>query len=279
MRRGLLMAIALTLFGLAAPVLACGEPESPCAVPLGDYQVLLPDAEPPAQGYPLVVHLHGYGQSGRNVVGDARLTGPLGARGYALLAPNGLPGRDGRPTGWTFGNLRPGGRDEAAFLRQVLADATERLPIDRRRVLLSGFSIGGSLVWYLACTDPSIATAYAPLAGGFWRPHPKACEGPAPLLHTHGWTDLTVPLEGRHLRFGIAQGDIPAGLALWRETNNCEKLQPDGFTTGTTFWRRHWTSCDQPLTLALHQGGHGMPDAWPDLALDWLETVAKEKSK
>lgn len=274
MRRLLKAAIVATLLAMAAPAGACGEADAGCAVPLGSYHAITPAGSPPASGWPVVVHLHGYGQSGRQVIGDERLTTRLLARGYALLAPNGLAGADGRPSGWSFGNLRPEARDEAAFLRQILDDARVRLPIDRRRLLLTGYSIGGSLAWYIACEDPALATAYAPLAGGFWRPHPGRCAGPAAILHTHGWRDLTVPFEGRRLRPDLAQGDIAAGLALWRVTNRCQTFQPDGFSGDAGFWQRHWTRCDAPLSLALHAGGHELPEAWPDLALDWLEAVA-----
>ena len=94
----------------------------------------------------------------------------------------------------------------------MLDDAEKRFNIDRDRVLMTGYSIGGSNVSYLACREPEIAAAFAPVAGGFWRPHPEDCAGPVKLLHTHGWRDQTVPLEGRPLgetpNGRVEQGDI-----------------------------------------------------------------------
>ena len=166
-------------------------------------------------------------------------------------------------------------RDELAFVEQVLADAEGRFHIDRARVLLTGFSVGGSLVWYLACQAPGEFAAYAPVAGGFWEPPPTHCAGPVKLLHTHGWRDETVPLEGRQLRPGLAQSDIFAGLKIWRAVNGCAGERPDRLTVDGPFWRRAWTRCTagSALELILHPGVHEVPDAWPTLALDWFEAV------
>ena len=108
--------------------------------------------------------------------------------------------------------------------------------------MITGYSIGGSIASYLACWEPELGAAFAPVAGGFWRPHPEDCAGPVKLLHTHGWRDQTVPLEGRPIRdTGIKQGDIYQTLALWREENGCAKYRADKFITDGPFWRRIWT--------------------------------------
>ena len=91
-------------------------------------------------------------------------------------------------------------------------------------MVLGGFSIGGSMTSYLACAAPEAFDAYLPVSGGFWRPHPTECVGPVRLLHTHGWTDTTVPLEGCVVRVedindpnGFVQGDIFYTLGMWCE--------------------------------------------------------------
>ena len=184
---------------------------------LGAYRVALPDRPAPPSGHPAVMFFHGAGGSAQ-ALGNAAMVDAFIARGYAVIAPDGLPRPGSRfGPGWSFHPLRAKLRDERAFAREVLDDAAARFGVDRNRILLSGFSIGGSLVWYLACADPGLAAAYAPVAGAFWRPHPEmgSCAGPVRLLHTHGWRDETVPLEGRPLRGGeILQGDVFHGLEI-----------------------------------------------------------------
>ena len=122
----------------------------------------------------------------------------------------------------------------------------------------------------------------ARVGGNFWRPHPTACEGPVKMLHTHGWTDGTVPLEGRVLRGdnsrdpeALIQGDIFHALRIWRETNRCHQLKADRFETTGVFMRRAWDRCapNSALEFALFPGGHVIPKGWADMALDWFEAL------
>lgn len=274
-RRALsLTALGWLTMGGAAEAADCGAPEKPCDVPLGQYNVAAPPWHQGDVPRPVVVHFHGAGSSGADVVRNAALVDPIVGRGYVVIAPTGLthPGRSGGS--WSFGN-RPPLRDELVFVRQALNDAVPRFHLDREHVLLTGFSVGGSLVWYLACQAPDEFAAYAPVAGGFWVPQPSSCAGPVKLLHTHGWRDQTVPLEGHPLRPSVAQSDIFAGLALWRSVNGCVGERPDTFDTDGPFWRRAWNDCTPSTTLelALHQGGHEIPEGWPTLALNWFESV------
>jgi polyhydroxybutyrate depolymerase len=154
--------------------------------------------------------------------------------------------------------------------------------IDPDKILLSGFSIGGSMTSYLACAAPDSFPAYAPIGGSFWRPHPTGCEGDVRLLHTHGWSDGTVPLEGRLLRGtdindvgALAQGDVFHAMEIWRAANDCVHLKADRFDTSGPFWRRAWDRClpGSALELALFPGGHVIPKGWAKMALDWFENL------
>ncbi|MBJ6371062.1 alpha/beta hydrolase family esterase [Sedimentitalea arenosa] len=269
-------AVALALTAVATMAQArCGpEPEAACSVAGGEYHVILPPE--PTDAIPVVVFLHGWNSNGRNVSNNRALVEPILARGYAVLAPSGsrIIG-DGAGRGWNF---YPGweGRNEAGFLENAVTDAADRFGLDRARVLLAGFSGGGFMVNYIACQSPDAFTAYAPVAGGFWRPHPTDCTGPVRLFHTHGWSDTTVPIEGRYLgnkRF--QQGDIFAGLEIWRAANRCPDEKPSGYSETGPFLRRAWSGCaaDSALEFALFPGGHRIPDGWADMALDWFEEI------
>ncbi|MGF1627249.1 MAG: alpha/beta hydrolase family esterase, partial [Alphaproteobacteria bacterium] len=151
----------------------CGGADAPCTVDGGAYFVALP--EQPA-GAPAVVYLYGYGGSGVRTMGNAGFLAPFTGRGYAVLVPEALPMRPGEPRAWSF---RVGDyaspRDDVAFIRAAIDDAAGRFGLDRGRVLVAGFSIGGSMTWDIACLAPDTAAAYAPVAGGFWDPLPDAC--------------------------------------------------------------------------------------------------------
>ncbi len=284
MRAGIVGAAWLAISPASAALAdnACGGAQTPCAVALGSYHAALPDG--PAQPRPAVLFFHGAGGSGASILERTSLLRPFVNAGYVVIGVNGLmrPG-NAFGTGWSFRPESPAHRDELAYAGQVLDDAARRFAIDRRRVLVSGFSIGASQVWYLACQQPALGAAYAPIAGGFWRPHPAACAGPVDLLQTHGWRDRTVPLEGRPLRGGeLMQGDIFEGLQLWRTVDGCGAVRPDSFETGAVFWRRSWTSCasGRELALALHPFDHDdVPKAWAEMARAWFEGRLKARGE
>lgn len=264
---------ALTAGGASA---ACGPDEAPCAVEGGDYHAVAPDG--PVEG--AVVFLHGWGSSGQ---GSLRMTGMVrtfNKRGYVVIAPNGSPrqGRSGRS--WSFHPDRPAPRDVHGFLDAVRQDALARFGVDPGRILLAGFSIGGSMAAYVACFHPEMFAAYAPVGGNLWRPHPADCKGPVKMLHTHGWSDAVVPLEGRLIRGASArdpdafvQGDVFAAMEIFRRANGCTNHDPDRFETAVPYWRRVWENCSPgtALELALHSGGHSMPSGWAEMAIDWFE--------
>jgi polyhydroxybutyrate depolymerase len=129
---------------------------------------------------------------------------------------------------------------------------------------------------YVACAAPGYFAAYAPVAGGFWRPHPEACAGPVRLFHTHGWMDQTVPLEGRQIHEGFVQGDVFATLEIWRRTLDCGNRYPDAASVNDGLWLRSWTDCAAggELMAVLHTGGHSVPVGWAEMALDWFERPA-----
>ncbi|MFN3643677.1 MAG: alpha/beta hydrolase family esterase [Gemmobacter sp.] len=268
-----LAALALVMLGAGAAAAGCGDAAAACTVAGGAYHIALPGA--PA-GAPAVMFLHGAGGSGATVLRHAGMVAAMRARGYAVIAPDGMA-RAGRfGAGWSFHPGVPGARDEAAFLQAVAADAAGRFGIDRARVLLAGFSVGGSMTSYVACAVPGAFAAYAPVGGGFWRPHPGHCAGPVRLFHTHGWRDTTVPLEGRILGGGaIAQGDIFRGLEIWRAANGCTQMRPDGFRQTGPFLHRVWTACapGSALEFALHPGAHAVPEGWAPMVLDWFEAL------
>lgn len=275
-RKLLAVTMLLPLTVVGRPALAsCGPQPEPCQIDGGQYHLAIPESG--SRGAPVMVFLHGFGGSGKGTIGNKRVVDPLLARGWAVIAPEGMR-RDGDgPQYWRFRTDWPG-RDDTAFLQDVVANAASEYGIDTDRVILAGFSNGAFLVNYLACATPDSFAAYAPVSGGFWRPQPASCAGPVKLFHTHGWSDSTVPIEGRKLRNGaFQQGDIFAGLEVWRAANGCTDEKPSAFSETGPFLRREWMKCDpdSALELAIWSGGHTVPAGWSDMTLDWFEAVTQ----
>ncbi|WP_254054534.1 PHB depolymerase family esterase [Roseovarius sp. EL26] len=269
--------LATLVMGLvfSNPAIAgCMDHDTACQIAEGEYHIAVPERATKGN-QPVVVFLHGYGSHGGNTINNENLIMPMLERGYVVIAPSGLPRENGPGSSWAFlpGDDR---RDELAFINAVLDDVKSKVSIDRTQVLLAGFSEGAFMTSYIACQTPEAFAAYAPLAGGFWRPHPAQCAGPVRLLQTHGWSDGTVPIEGRPLAGGkYLQGDIFQTLQIWREANACDQMRADVRTTDGPYWRRVWTHCTpgSALEFALHEGSHNLPESWADMALNWFEKL------
>lgn len=240
-----------------------------CQVASGRYRIILPSgAKTERPG--AIMYFHGYRGSAAETLADAGLVAAADRLGVALIAP------DGAARSWSFPGSPARHRDEFRFVSQVLDDAVARFRLDPSRILASGFSQGGSMVWYLACRMPSRFAAFAPIAGAFWEPLPDGCAGERPpLIHVHGTSDPTVPLAGRALRQGYRQGDLFRSLAI---------LAPGGCTAALTEAARTnpaperlscriAAGCGGParLELCLHGGGHVVDPAWVERA--WRLTV------
>ncbi|MEM9781523.1 MAG: polyhydroxybutyrate depolymerase [Pseudomonadota bacterium] len=280
-------ALAILLAAAAAPRSAAACPgEGACQVDGGSYILDLPQSAATGgetgQGVPALMYLHGWGASAAGVMtGRAAMREILQSRGYALIAPQGMPRAGRTQNDWSVEDRIEHPRDDLAFFDAVLEDAARR-GVDRDRVLLAGFSRGGSMVWDVACKAPGLVRGYAPIAGAFWEPLPReGCAGPVVLFHTHGWADTVVPLEGRPIGKVMMQGDVFAALKIMRETLGCAGRQPDQRESAadTQRWTRSWQRCAAGrIDLMLHPGSHVVPGDWTELALDWFEDRLAEGS-
>lgn len=253
---------------------ACGGAERPCTLENGFYHTALPD-EP--AGAPVVLWLHGYGGKAARAARPKGLARSFTARSYVFVAPQGLPD-PARPDqrDWNVADGQDQPRDDVAFLGAVLDDVAARFATDPDRVLLAGFSRGASMAWDFACAQPGRVTGVAAVSGGFWEPMAPTCAGPVNLFHTHGFSDRTVPLEGRKVSWGgvaFHQGNILKGIDVWRAANGCFGAADENLTEGGV-WEKRWNGCrNGSLILRLWPGGHAIPKGWSGAVLDWFDTL------
>lgn len=96
-----------------------------------------------------------------------------------------------------------------AFLEQIIADLGDRYCIDRERIFIAGFSMGGFFTNQIACAHSDWFRAFAPVAGG----GPQACAQSnvqSAIMVQHGTADPIVELSS-----GEGSRDF------WLEQNGC----------------------------------------------------------
>lgn len=253
----------------------CGTEDTPCQVGKLSYRVVLPEAAPEP---PAVIYLHGYGATANSAVNLSGLAAAFTDRGIAFIAPNGQVDIDNpKVLDWGVHDGYRWPRDDLAALEQIKEDAIARFDLNADRILLAGYSRGGSLVWDKACTDHSFAFAYASASGAFWEPMWRRCSGPVHMHHSHGFADRTVPLEGRFVTFGdydFEQGSVLKSIEFLTRTNGCGQMANSVSTEGAT-WRKKWSKCqDGSVTLALGPHGHGRQPGWAGAVADWFLEIS-----
>jgi polyhydroxybutyrate depolymerase len=260
--------LALLTSGLAQ---ACSL-ETDCITSNGAYRVSTPAGWDGRSAVSVALFFHGWQQSASDVMRDFALVEAFSRLGVLLVAV------DGRGKTWSFPGSPMSLRDDIAFADEVLNDVERRYPVDRGLVWATGFSQGGSMTWALACLGGRRFTAFAPIAGAFWQPLPETCpSGPADIYHIHGTTDGTVPMAGRAIGTRFRQGDVQAGMAVWRRLNGCG--------SDATLAREGELVCTTPnacrggreLRLCLHDGGHEFSPGWLPQAYAFVRRVAERK--
>lgn len=199
---------------------------------------LLHTAHVPAGEGPFatVLALHGWGASAHDLLGLA----PLLHGGQALvLCPQGRvevpigPGVKGY--GWF--PIHPGQppdpeafRAAAEELRGFVGEAAERYPVDRRQVVVLGFSQGGALAYELGLREPEHYAGLAALST--WLPPPlveslpqKPEHAGLPVLVIHGRQDPLVDVErARESREALRAFGVPL---MYRELDMAHEIRPE----------------------------------------------------
>lgn len=139
--------------------------------------------------YPIVIWLHGSGQSGTD--NESQIGGApkiwttednQGERPCFLLAPQ-CPSAD---IGWK--------NQVADNLLALIADLTDHLPIDESRLYLTGSSMGGFGTFSIAAKYPQVFAACVPLCGGGDVKNAEILKQ-TPFWVFHGDQDDMVPVE------------------------------------------------------------------------------------
>ncbi len=190
---------------------ACGV-QTDCPVPGGTYRIDMPADGPTGA----ILFAHGYRGTANGTMRNARFRQMAIDMGLAFVALDAGPGDD-----WRLPNA-PGqnaadGTANLNYVAAVIDDLKTKYGFGNDRVMITGFSAGGMLVWNLACARPDLAGGFAPVAGTFWLEPPETCTAPAAsIIHMHGDSDRTVPLTGRPIG-NTKQGDVAEVLAFYRD--------------------------------------------------------------
>jgi polyhydroxybutyrate depolymerase len=255
------------------------------------YQVHIPSQPPGPAGLPLVFIFHGMGGDAPAITKITGMTQKADQAGFIVVYPEGSGSKELRT--WEAGQRRGPDDvqrpDDVEFVRRLLEELPNLVPLDATRVYAAGISNGGMLCYRLASEMSDRFAAIASVAG------PTAYEVspptyPVPVLHFHGLADRVVPATGpaKGTPAMIRFDSVDRTVERWRQFNNCEATptissEPDRVVDATTVTRHYYAPKQQGgaevILYLIEGGGHtwpGQPPQFPFAGRSTKDIVAND---
>ncbi|MFO7774228.1 MAG: PHB depolymerase family esterase [Candidatus Hydrogenedentota bacterium] len=237
------------------------------------YRLYRPSSLNSGEAVPLVVVLHPFMGSARQM---ARMTGfdAIAEReGFIAVYPNGLTRRWTADPGETRAPRPFRTTDDVGFIEALLERLEARYPVDRERVYVTGASNGAMMTYRLACEMPDRFAAAAAVMAPMTRALADYCapEVQMPFLIMMGTEDQAFPFEGGAPGGPGGGGEVlsaRATAAFWAERNECA-TEPERWDfpemapgDGTRVSAETYVECVEGGETALYileGGGHTWP--------------------
>ena len=141
------------------------------------------------KGRPLLISLHGRWGSGKDQQKCANFESIADTAKFVVVYPDGLPQPViGGNTGWDANGDTD---NDIAFFKAVIDSMAEKYGINRKRVYICGFSLGGMMTYHCANAASDIFAAFASCSGYPLNEYKKVytSKRPIPFMHIHGKAD------------------------------------------------------------------------------------------
>ncbi|PZR26762.1 MAG: phospholipase [Citrobacter freundii] len=234
------------------------------------YILNLPPNYYEADGFSLVIAMHGGGGSGEQFEATSLLTQKANASGFIVVYPDGVKS-DGalQARTWNAGGCCDYARDnninDVNFIRQLINKLTSTYKINPKKVYATGHSNGGMLSYRLACEMSDKIAAIAVSGCSMVVLQPCNPSRPVPILHMHSELDEHVPYTGG---VGISNAYFPpldSVFNVWSKKDLC--ANPNQLVTSNAGYTLHkWSSCSNNVSIEFYltkDGGHAWPGGLP----------------
>jgi polyhydroxybutyrate depolymerase len=216
------------------PALAPGDHTLTLDTPEGTRQVFLHAPRGAFKPRPLVIALHGAGETGTDFARDTGFSRLADREGFLVAYPS----AGGPNSFWNISGQVPGGSNDVEVLERSLDQLESAVCVDRARVFVTGVSNGGGMTARLGCELSERLAGAAAVAGGYRSLPPCRPQRPLPVLEIHGTADQVVPYGGKAPDY---RGSVARWLAQWRRIDGChgkaDRLRPAPGVTEIA-WRR-----------------------------------------
>jgi polyhydroxybutyrate depolymerase len=233
---------------------------------------------PPAYGQqplPMIINYHGYDNTAANFEHYTNMDAEADQAHFVVVFPQGaLDNNVPQPKpSWNAG-IGAGGptglTDDVQFTRDILSYLQRNYCIDTHRIYVTGYSIGASMAYRVACALSNQIAALATIEGAFYHIPPNGCEATrsVPVLDIHSLADQFAPYNGDTARKLIS---VSTFLNLWFAIDQCNTSASQTIFHKADVTGYKWSNCANGMVVEHYKitdGGHvwaGSPVAMPSL--------------
>ena len=148
---------------------------------------------------PLLISCHGMNQDANYQSGMLKIESVADTAMFITVFP------EGEGKSWDIS-----GNKDINFILGIIDKMHEDYKIDRGRVYLSGFSMGGMFTYHAMTKIADKIAAFAPISGYPMGGMSFTSSRPIPIIHTHGTSDSVVPFDR-----------VQSFIDGWVKRNNC----------------------------------------------------------
>jgi poly(3-hydroxybutyrate) depolymerase len=193
---------------------------------------------------PLVISLHGMNQDINYQKNQAKWELVADTARFVVVYPAGING------GWDIN-----GNTDTDFISAIIDNMYSKYKIDKKRVYLSGFSMGGMMTYHAMNVIADKIAAFAPVSGYPVAGAKFTSSRPIPIIHTNGDADDVVHYEPWSGTFnGMHQDQVGAEYMCqhWADANGCTST-PEISMVNNCVTRRLWKNGECGVEVCLNK--------------------------
>lgn len=222
----------------------------------------------------LVFGLHGMAGNGKDFLRRDfnQLAGELD---YIMVYPDGYNGD------WDIIPGRETRIDDLGYFKALIKELKKKFNIEKSRVYVTGFSLGGFMSYRLAHDLSEEFTAAAPASGLMYLPrNNKKMPGPVSILHLHAIDDGNVRFEGDKIYASLLP--VMKCISFWKKNNSISDEKGNHFFDRNEIKGTVWSNAKNKTDVALitsPKGGHTwLPFATEQIAEFFYNHPARKNS-
>ena len=180
---------------------------------------------------PLIIQMHGMNQDAPYQKNAAKWESIADTARFVVVFPN------GENKAWDIG-----GDKDVNFLKAIINEMYQKYGIDKNRVYVSGFSMGGMMSYHAANKMGDMIAAIAPVSGGGGVNSPKRA---MPIMHTHGTSDDVV-------NYNSTVNTLKGWVNAQKCSSSSQKIKPYPTTkSGSAASLEIWSGCTDNVEVRL----------------------------